>query len=553
LGAQRATPVGYLSLVLHAHLPFVRHPEHEDFLEEDWLYEAITETYIPLLWALEGLVGDGIDFRVTMSLTAPLVSMLDDELLRRRYTRHLDRLCELAEKEVERTRHLPHFHETALMYRERFSQARSDYAHRWKRDLVSAFGRLQRTGKLEIIACPATHGFLPALCVNPAAVRAQILVGVQHYIATFGCRPRGVWLPECGFYPGVDILLRESGLRFFFVDTHAVHNAASRTQYGPYAPLYCPSGVAAFTRDHESSKQVWSSVEGYPGDFDYREFYRDVGFELDLDYIRPYIQKDGIRVNTGIKYNRVTGPTECKEPYVRWRALDKAATHAGNFMLNRQRQVEWLRSWMGRRPIVVAPYDAELLGHWWFEGPEWLDFLFRKIACDQDTLRLITPSEYLAEHPVNQVEMPSASSWGYKGYNEVWLNGTNDWMYRHLHTAADRMVELATQFPAAQGLTRRALDQAARELLLAQASDWAFVMSRGTVVGYAVQRTKDHLLRFSQLFEMVRTGTVHEAWLSTVERKDNIFPELDYRVYRSDYKPSLAARPKRRTGSERGT
>jgi 1,4-alpha-glucan branching enzyme len=362
-----------------------------------------------------------------------------------------------------------------------------------------------------------------------------------------------VWLPECGFYPGIDILLREVGLRFFFVDTHAVHNAASRTQYGPYAPLYCPSGVAAFTRDDESSKQVWSSVEGYPGDFDYREFYRDVGFELDLDYIGPYIQKDGIRVNTGIKYNRVTGPTECKEPYVRGRALDKAAAHAGNFMFNRQRQVEWLRSWMGRKPIVVAPYDAELLGHWWFEGPEWLDFLFRKIACDQDTLRLITPSEYLAEYPVNQVEMPSASSWGYKGYNEVWLNGTNDWMYRHLHTAADRMVELATQFSAAQGLTRRALDQAARELLLAQASDWAFVMSRGTVVGYAVQRTKDHLLRFSQLFEMVKTGTVHETWLSTVERKDNIFPELDYRVYRSDYKPSFAARPNGRTGSERGT
>jgi len=553
LGAQRSTPIGYLSLVLHAHLPFVRHPEHEDFLEEDWLYEAITETYIPLLWALEGLVDDGIDFRLTMSLTPPLVMMLNDELLRQRYARHLDLLCDLAEKEVQRTRYLPQFHPTALMYRDRFFLARSDYANRWKMDLVGAFARLQQTGKLEIIACAATHGFLPVLSVNPAAVRAQLLVGTQHYAEMFGCWPRGIWLPECGFYPGLDAMVREVGIRFFFVDTHAFHNAASRTHYGPYAPLYCPSGVAAFGRDEQSSKQVWSSVEGYPGDFDYREFYRDVGFDLDFDYIRPYVHKDGIRINTGIKYNRITGPTERKEPYVRRWALDKAAAHAGNFMFNRQRQVEWLRGWMDRKPIVVAPYDAELFGHWWFEGPEWLDLLFRKIARDQDTLRLITPSEYLAEYPVNQVEMPSASSWGHKGYNEVWLNGANDWVYRHLHAAADRMVELAAQFPTADGLTRRALNQAARELLLAQASDWAFIMTRGTVVPYAVQRTKEHLLRFNRLFEMLRVGTVHEGWLTTVEHQDNIFPKLDYRVYRSDYTVSLTVGPENRTPSEKVT
>jgi 1,4-alpha-glucan branching enzyme len=544
VAAPQRAPNGYLSLVLHAHLPFVRHPEHEAFLEEDWLYEAITETYIPLLWVLEKLVDEGIDFRLTMTLTAPLVSMLNDELLRRRYARHLDRLCELAEKEVERTRLLPHFHETAVMYRDRFVAARSDYAHRWKMDLAGAFARLQRTGTLEIIACAATHGFLPALCVNPAAVRAQLLVGAQHYADVFGCRPRGVWLPECGFYPGLDALVRETGFRFFFVDTHAVDNAASRARYGPYAPLYCPSGIAAFARDDESSKQVWSSAEGYPGDFVYREFYRDIGFDLDLDYIRPYIHRDGIRVNTGIKYYRITGPTEHKEPYVRQWALDKAAIHAGNFMFNRQQQVEWLRGRMDRPPIVVAPFDAELFGHWWFEGPEWLDFLLRKLACDQDSLQLITPSEYLAQYPINQVEMPSASSWGYKGYNEIWLNGANDWMYRHLHAAADRMVELAAQFATADGLVRRALNQAARELLLAQSSDWAFIATRGTVVQYAVQRTKDHLLRFNQLFEMLKTGVVHEGWLSAVEEKDNIFPKLDYRVYRADYELSLQGPPR---------
>jgi len=526
--------LGYLSLVLHAHLPFIRHPEDEDFLEEDWLYEAITETYIPLLWVLESLAADGIDFRLTMSLTPPLISMLNDELLRRRYARHLDLLCELAGKEVARTRHMPGFHEVAMLYRDRFLRAREDYWNRWKMDLVSAFRRLQDHGVLEIIASAATHGFLPLLKVSPQAVRAQIFVGVQHYAENLGCRPTGFWLPECGFYPGLDEILREAGIRYFFVDTHGIGNAASPARFGTYAPLYCPSGPAAFGRDPESSKQVWSSIEGYPGDYDYREFYRDVGFDLDLEYIRPYIHKDGIRIHTGIKYYRITGPTDHKEPYVHQKALEKAALHADNFLANRQKQVAWLSGRMNRKPAVVAPYDAELFGHWWFEGPEWLDFLFRRVNKDSGNLRLLKPSEYLAEYPVNQVAMPGASSWGYQGYSHVWINGCNDWIYRHLHEAAVRMQELAVRFPSAGGVQQRALNQALRELLLAQSSDWAFIMTRNTVVPYAMQRTRDHLLHFNRLYEMLLRGEPEEPWLAALESRNNIFPRVHYTIYHPD-------------------
>jgi 1,4-alpha-glucan branching enzyme len=526
-------PLGYLALVLHAHLPFVRHPEHEDFLEEDWLFEAITETYIPLLWVLDGLVRDRIDFRLTLSLSPPLVAMLDDGLLRRRYARHLDLLCELAAKEVDRTRSQPQIHEIALMYKRRFEHARQNYRDLWKEDLVGAFQRFQRLKRLEIITSAATHAFLPLLRINPAAVRAQIRIAVQHYTDRFGQAPSGIWLPECGYYPGLDEVLKESGLRFFFLDAHGIDNAEGRTKFGVHAPLYCPTGVAAFGRDLDSSKQVWSSKEGYPGDFDYREFYRDIGFDLDLEYVKPYIHPDGIRINTGIKYYRVTGPGDNKEPYVPEKALEKAAIHADHFLACRTRQVEWLRSWMDRKPVVVAPYDAELFGHWWFEGPDWLDCLIRKAAAGRGTLQLATPTEYLAEYPVNQEEVPSASSWGFKGYNTVWLNGSNDWIYRHLHAAADRMVALAEEFPEARGTRRRALNQAARELLLAQSSDWAFIMSKGTSVEYASRRAKDHLLRFNDLARMLKAGSIDREWLTALETKDNIFPRLDYRVYRA--------------------
>jgi 1,4-alpha-glucan branching enzyme len=532
---------GYLALVLHAHLPFVRHPEDDDFLEEDWLYEAVVESYIPLLWTMESLAADGVEFRLTMSFTPTLVAMLNDELLRLRCERRLDRLCELAEKEVERTRHLPDFHDNAVFYRDRFRAAREDYCNRWKRDLVGAFAKLQDAGKLEIIAAAATHGFLPLLRANPAAVRAQVLLGANDYAETFGREARGVWLPECGFYPGLDATLKEARLRFFFVESDGIEHASDCAKFGVHAPIYCPSGVAAFGRDPEASRQVWSASEGYPGDADYREFYRDIGHDLELDYIKPYLHRDGHRVNTGIKYHRVTGRTDNKEPYVRQRALDKAAAHAAHFLESRRRQVETLRAAMGRKPVVVAPYDAELFGHWWFEGPVWLNYLCRQAAADEQKLKLVAASEYLAEYPVNQVATPGASSWGYKGHNEVWLNASNDWIYRHLHAAADQMSELAERFPAADGLTRRALNQAARELLLAQSSDWAFIMTRGSMAPYAVRRTKEHLLRFRQLDDMLKENRVHESWLGELEAQDNIFPKLDYRVYRADYRHAAAA------------
>jgi len=523
---------GYLAVVLHAHLPFVRHPEYDDFLEEDWLYEAITETYIPLINTFDGLVGDGVDFRITMSLTPTLMGMLKDPLLQGRYLRHIERLIELAEKEVERTRWQPEFHSLAKMYRERFNNARFVFLKKYNKDLVSAFKKFQDMGVLEIITCASTHGFMPLMQTSPQAVRAQIAIAVRDYEKNLGRRPRGIWLPECGYYPGLDEVLKEFGIKYFFTDSHGILFAQPRPKYGVFAPIFTSSGVAAFGRDLESSKQVWSAEEGYPGDFSYREFYRDVGYDLEYDYVKPYLHSDGIRTNIGIKYYGITGPTKNKAPYNREAAMDKAASHAGNFMFNREKQAEYLEGVMGKKPLIVSPYDAELFGHWWFEGPEWIDYLFRKMHFDQKSIKAITPSEYLDKFPMNQRATPSMSSWGYKGYSEVWLEGSNDWVYRHLHKAADRMVELARSKDDADSVTERALNQAARELLLAQSSDWAFIMKTGTMVEYAVKRTKDHVNRFTALYDMIKAGRPDLRLVEELEYKDNLFPEMDYRVYR---------------------
>jgi 1,4-alpha-glucan branching enzyme len=525
--------LGYLALVLHAHLPFVRHPESDYVLEEEWLYEAITETYIPLLQVFEGLKRDGVDFKITMSMTPPLVSMLKDKLLQERYSEHLEKLQELVEKEIEFNEHNGHIKYLAEYYAQEFSETRKTWEN-YKGDLVSAFKKFQDSNNVEIITCGATHGYLPLMKMYPQAVWAQIEVACQSYEENFGIRPRGIWLPECAYYEGLERMLADAGLRYFLTDGHGLLYARPRPRFGTYAPIFTETGVAVFGRDHESSQQVWSSEVGYPGDPVYREFYKDLGWEADYDYIKPYIMPNGQRKNVGVKYHKITSRQaglSDKALYDPYWAREKAAEHAGNFLYNRVQQVQHLAGMMQREPIIVSPYDAELYGHWWYEGPQFIDFLFRKAWFDQDSLYMIHLADYLKGHPTQQVAIPSQSSWGYKGFHEYWLNHTNAWVYPHLHKGAEKMIHLSTKQPEDE-LQLRALNQAARELLLAQSSDWAFIMRTGTMVPYAVRRTKSHLLRLNKLYEDIWAEQVDSGWLEKVEKIDNIFPNIDYRVYR---------------------
>lgn len=524
---------GYLTLVLHAHLPFVRHPEYESFLEETWLFEAITDTYIPLLRVFEGLVADEVPFRVTLSISPPLIAMLQDRFLQERYLAHLTKMEALGDREILRTQGKPQFLDVARMYRGLLYKTREWYVERYNCDLIGAFRALQNKGVLQITTAGATHGFLPILKTQPAAVRAQLQVAADTYFEAFGRPVPGFWLPECGYYPGLEHAVAEAGGRFFFVDTHGIMNASTRPRYGYLAPLGCDDGVAAFGRDPGSSRLVWSADEGYPGDPAYRDFYRDIGFDLDFEYIRPYILDGHTRIFTGFKYHRITGRTDQKQPYEPDAALKRADVHAADFLRRQVELVERTAPHMDRPPVIVALYDAELFGHWWFEGPQFLDLLIRKLVYDQKTVELATPGDYLSRHGTPQRAEPSASSWGDKGYSSFWLNPGNDWIYRHLHEAAGRMQAIARAHKDAahRSPEERALNQAARSLLLAQASDWAFIMKTGTAVEYAQGRVRDHLARFHWLADAIESGTVDEERLAALEAMDNIFPNIDFRIY----------------------
>jgi 1,4-alpha-glucan branching enzyme len=521
--------MGFVALILHAHLPFVRHPEHENFLEEDWFFEAITETYIPLLRMMQRLVNDGVRFKLTMSITPTLCAMLQDQLLRQRYVQHLDLLIDLAARERKRNRNDAKLHELACFYSNLFRETRAFFVDEWKRDLLEAFRKLRDAGALEIIACAATHGLLPILQQQaPEAARAQILIGRDVYVDVFNAQPAGFWLPECAYTPGLEAVLQEANVRWFVLDAHGLLFGTPRPRRSIYAPCYTPAGPAAFARDPDASRQVWSAHEGYPGHPAYREFYRDIGFDLPIEHLGRLAH--GVRKFSGVKYHQITGHGNRKELYDPAAAENTAAKHALHFLEQRLQQIEELNEF-GFEPTVVAPFDAELFGHWWFEGPLFLEHFIRHAASKPD-VSLTTPSEYLATHSTQQIVQPAASTWGENGHLAVWLDSSNAWIYPHLQCATQRMVDVARdQGEQCSPLADRVLKQLARELLLAQSSDWAFLMKSGTARDYATKRTIEHLARFHRLHDQFVANSVDEEFLRDCQWRDNIFPNVNWRYY----------------------
>ncbi len=562
-------PLGYFSLILHAHLPFVRHPEYPEFLEEDWLYEAITEVYLPLIFIFQSLHEAGMRPRLAMNVSPPLCEMLADPLLQERYTRHLENLLELARKELDRTsKESPEFYDVAKMYVDNLSSSLHLWNDRYGRNLINAFRELQDEGVIEIITCCATHGFMP-LISTPESRRAQVRIAVDNYKKHFGRQPRGIWLAECAYEPGVETLLKDNGIEYFISDTHAILYGDPRPRYGVHAPVVCPNGTAVFARDVDTSQQVWSAEIGYPGNDLYREFYRDIGWDAPYDYLKPHLHSSGERRHLGLKYHRITGrdvPQNRKQPYIPALARDKAAENASHFIGERIKQAKLLReTFDGHPPLVVSPYDAELYGHWWFEGPQFIDFFFKKMHFDQNEIECITPGDFLDSGLPIQVQQPTASSWGENGYYKVWINEGNSWMYPYQHDAERRMTEYANRYADERRETRderresvssdsrlpsivsRLLSQMARELLLAQSSDWAFQIYQGTTVEYSSRRFQSHIQRFNMLADMLvqsdgfsRSGETPKGvtlspeqldLLREIESRDNIFAEIDYRVY----------------------
>ena len=526
---------GKIHLLLHAHLPFVREPEYDRFLEENWFFEAMAETYLPLIQSLWHLQELGIPGTLNLSVSSALLAMLSDKSLLEKFGNHLYRQRDLLEKEKVRLSQDQERMEVVEFYYRRQVALIENWENFCCREIIPALKKLEDVGKLTLLTCVGTHPFLPAYQSDESSIRLQLGVTVRAFEEAFGRKPKGLWLPECGYFEGLDSILAEFGFEYFFLETHGVLLAKPAPKYGVFAPIKTPAGLYCMGREQSSSMEVWSRKTGYPGHPEYREFFRDIAYEREPEYLGDYFMAGGTPIETGLKYCRITG-SEDKQVYRPWNALRLAEDHARLFIANREATVmDLIPNMDGNKASILCPYDAELFGHWWFEGPLFIEKLFQR-AAGSKVVEMASLEDSMHASPDGEVHCPALSSWGEGGFGEVWMNDEVSWVYPMFFRMRNMQDHIALQVKRCKdkkqgALGKRFLAQMAREILLFQASDWAFMIHNKSAADYARARLNGHYENVCSLFETASTflgnggrRSPDTSLLRKLEQKDNLFP-----------------------------
>jgi len=558
--------LGSFCLVLHGHLPYVLH--HGTWPHgEDWLYEAVAETYLPLLAVLDECDAWNSPARLTVGLTPVLLEQLAHEHFKAGFERYLaDRVAQARSdhKAFEKAGEAP-LARLASDW-QRFYEGAADHFARLGRDVPAAFAERADRGWVEILTSCATHAYLPLL-LEDSSVRAQLRAGAATSQRILGRRPSGIWLPENAYRPtgpwrpaiawggardrpGTDRALAEEGFSHFFVEHHLIKQCRStwlrngqwhrvdgdRARCDPgrgWRSVHEPVAVTsdghpadapvAFARDPRLCEQVWSGAVGYPADGVYLEFHKKHGEKRGLRYWKITSTKTDLGE---------------KAPYRPEDVAGKIHEHAQHFCGRVKEALADYHQRTGRAGVVVACFDAELFGHWWFEGMRFLRDVCLTLNADPD-VTLATAGGYLAEHPVDKAAWLPEGSWGEAGDHRVWTHPKVAWMWEIEYRCETLFGKLTYHLPwRKRDDLRRMLEKAARELLLLQASDWPFVISRGQAVDYGIKRFMQHVARFeclADIAECLASDSRYLSQLNEVERfeirdadiHDVIFPHID--------------------------
>ncbi|MGE5893157.1 MAG: glycoside hydrolase family 57 protein [bacterium] len=518
---------GFLNIVLHAHLPYIEHPRDPYHIEQRWLYEAVTESYIPLIDTFTRLCENGIPFHVTLSLSPPLCAMLTNRHLQERCEEYIRNQISLAAFECTRTQGNPSLYPLSKRYLEDYTRILHSYLA-YGSDLIRALQRLKAKGVLSLMTSSATHAYLPLLEDYPAAVHAQIRGGLELFRRTTGEVSEGFWLPECGYSADIEAAMKKNGVPFTVIDSHGVIFGRPFPSSGVYQPLIGPSGILLFGRDSATSELIWSAESGYPADPDYRDFYADVASDLPDAAVREFLHPGGIRVPSGIKYRKITGKGE-KDWYDPVKASLKVGIHAEHFIRRVSGLIDKVSALMSIKPVITVAFDAELFGHWWHEGCFWLEHTLSGFARNKD-ITFISGGAFHDGKTGFEHITPEQSSWGYRGYHETWINPRNDWMIGPMQGATELALGLARRHRATTDrATVRALNRMTRELFLLQSSDWSFMIDRGISESYARERFLNHADRLTRIARMITEGKKEDIDPAERDRAEGTFLETDFR------------------------
>jgi 1,4-alpha-glucan branching enzyme len=512
-----------LSIVLSAHLPLGRQPEPSP-AEDHRFFELLSGTLLPLLEVFDRLDRDRVPFRLALALSPTLCHQLEDGELRERYLDYTERQISFGLQEIQRTAGDPALEALARLYYERTVERRFLFAERCGGRVLKALDSYQKKGRLEILTTAATYAFLPLYAAQAEALQAQLEVAIASHRRFFGKSPQGFWLPELGWTAELDRYLRAYNFAYTVVEPHGL--LAAGAEKGSFFPVKTPGGVLVLGRDFYAG----ADLERMRRQGVYRDNREDAGYELPAEMVQPFLDAEKARGPTGYKYWAAGGK---KIPYDTLKAGEQAVAHAREFLDARISRLSEAGELMKAPALSLCAWDADDLGCRWYEGPLFLEELFRAGA-GRPELRFMNPAEYLYKQDISsfQTLCPEFSSRGLNGYGEMWLDASNDWIYRHLAHALDRMIELAERFPNDTGLKERTLNQAAREILLAQASDWPRMLYRQESPAYAKTQVESCLRNFTVIYEALGSGHISTEWLTTLEKRHNIFPQINYRVFR---------------------
>jgi 1,4-alpha-glucan branching enzyme len=498
-------------------------------LEELRFFESLSETYIPLLEMLERLDRDHLPFRLGISVSPILCHHLEDRELLGRYLDYTARQIEFGKRELRRYRNNERLKALARRYYDRAIERRFIFSERYERNILKALAAFQRKGKIELLAAAATRAFLPFYTSYPEAVQAQIEVALSSYHRCFGKFPQGFFLSDLGWTGELERLLRVYNLGYTVVEAHGLVYGDPPAQKGSFYPVRTLHGVSVLGRDYYSGVDM-GELSVAPV---YRDNRRDSGYDLPAARVGPFLGSGGARGPTGYKYYNRAERAALGGVYDPRAAAIQAGWAARLFLERCLSRLRAAAALMEEAPLSLCVFRAGDLGRSWHEGFEFLEQLFRRGARIEG-LRFMTPAEYLSKQriPDFQISLPSYSSGGFNGYGETWLEVSNDWMYPHVFRALERMIELAERFPDVSGLKERALNQAAREILLAQSSDWPAMLYRQESSDLAASGIEDALRNFTTIYEALGSSHLSTEWLTNLEKRHAIFPHINYRIFR---------------------
>ena len=497
-------------LALHAHLPYVRIPDQKFPLQELWLYQALTESYIPLILCFRELIEEKIDFSITLSISPTLLSMLSDDYYILKYHDYLRTLLELLRKESSNSCGGQKDSFTGLLNK---IQLISNFYIEINRNILGELKKLSQSGKVNLITTSATHALLPLLRFSNNLICSQIKIGQRVFENVFDFVPEGFWLPEMGYFANLDKILSEFNIKYTFLDAHSVYLGHCRPSYGNFYPSITNSGIKILPRDLPLSNTIWSATKGYPGDYHYREFHFDYSYSLSDSELNEFQIE---RIPFGLKIYRITGNDKPKEFYDRKDALETVNTHSDDFINKIRERALIVKQHIKKTPVFTLPFDAELFGHWWYEGPEFLKQVIKKISISKD-IELIVPQDIQDENL--DVVIPAECSWGREGYFKSWTSPECSWIYPELANLDIRYKNLITSENS------EASFQAMKELLLASASDWTFLIANDTSRDYGKLRLTDHINTAKKLIDDIESGNVDNKFLS---ERHALYPVFDY-------------------------